>query len=102
MPNHLEAYDPVEPPRMGLGDWIQLLHHYLNYNSIPPNGQHTYSDSDYYSPDIGGSTLRNAEQPQNNIGVWNLGDQGTGFSLDKMPAIEKYNQIMNQNPNLSN
>ena len=107
MADHLETYEgaiePIAPYRMGLSDWISLLHHYLNYNSLPMNQMTrnpVVTDSDYQRPDIGGRTLQNAGPPSNQ-GVWNLG-QDNGFSLDRMPAIDRYNQIYNQNPNLSN
>lgn len=106
MADHLETYEGnPEPANRGLGlsDWISLLHHYLNYNSLPTAqllGHPTYSDSDYQPAFVGGRTLQGADQPQSGIGIWNLG-QGTGFSLDKMPTIDKH-EIMNPNPTLQN
>lgn len=73
MADHTEAYEGAPTaPRMSLGDWIGLLHHYLNYNSIPMNGNKTYSDSNALPNDIGGRTLMGIDvHPPLSYGVGN-------------------------------
>ena len=107
MADHLETYEgtmaPMERqvPRMGLGDWIDLLHHYLNYNSLPPQQRMqrpTYNDSDPYLPAsqnvtwIGGRQMENSHadpaqsDPQSyGVGNWKLGGSQFGFTNDRMP-----------------
>jgi hypothetical protein len=86
---------------MNIMDWLSLLHHYLNYDSLSMNQMTqspVYRDSDERKENIGGRNLMNSyeeeEQPTNK-GIWDIPygyfpkgtglSQQNGFSLDSMP-----------------